>query len=134
MLNRISTGFLVILLLGTAVPRPSYALTTKDAVVTIFGVGAAGALVGLSTLSFRSLPQNHFRNIWMGASLGLVVGVGITAYLAATSDDLLDEENLDNEEPIDEEGTKLYRPSNIAKEFGTANKFRVDVPVVEIRF
>ena len=68
---------------------------TKDAAWTVGIATGAGAVLGLSTVSFYSDPSNHFGNIWVGAGLGLIVGVGVAAYLAAAQDS---EEEIDPEE------------------------------------
>ena len=43
----------------------------------VLGSGAAGAVIGLSTLSFADKPQDKLKNISIGAAIGIVVGVGI---------------------------------------------------------
>jgi hypothetical protein len=57
--------------------------TMKDAsVIAVAGVG--GAILGLSTLSFVDEPQDHLSNIYIGAAIGVIIGVGYVAYSAAT--------------------------------------------------
>lgn len=56
--------------------------TKSDLLVVISG-GLAGAILGLSTLSFVDEPKEHTRNIIVGASLGIIVGVGYVAYSQA---------------------------------------------------
>ena len=48
------------------------------------GAGAAGAILGLSTLSFVEKPGDHLKNVVAGAAIGIIVGVGVVAYLQAT--------------------------------------------------
>lgn len=50
----------------------------------VLGTGAAGALLGLSTLSFVETPKDHLKNIAIGGALGVVVGVGIAIFGQAT--------------------------------------------------
>ncbi len=50
----------------------------------ISGATALGALLGASTLSFVSAPQEHLDRILIGGSLGLILGVGIVIYFQAT--------------------------------------------------
>jgi hypothetical protein len=38
--------------------------------------GLAGAVLGLSTLSFYGEPQEHIGNIWTGLALGALGGAG----------------------------------------------------------
>ena len=45
--------------------------------------GAGGALLGLSTLSFVDTPKDHLKNIYVGASIGIIIGVAVVAYLQA---------------------------------------------------
>ena len=49
-------------------------------VLTVVSIGAAGAVLGLSTLSFVDRPQDHLRNIVVGGALGIIIGVGVVAY------------------------------------------------------
>lgn len=41
----------------------------------------AGTLTGIASLAFYSQPKDHLRNVAMGASLGLYVGLAMGAYL-----------------------------------------------------
>lgn len=68
---------------------------TTDALVTVGISTGAGAILGLSTVSFYSEPSKHFGNILIGAGLGLIVGVGISAYMVAAG---TEEEEIDPEE------------------------------------
>ena len=45
--------------------------------------GLGGAVLGLSTLSFVDEPGDHLKNIYVGASIGIIVGVALVAYLQA---------------------------------------------------
>ncbi|MFA6238253.1 MAG: hypothetical protein WC635_13045 [Bacteriovorax sp.] len=50
----------------------------------VLGAGAAGAVLGLSTLSFVKEPSEHLKNIAVGAAVGIVVGVGVVIFSQAT--------------------------------------------------
>ncbi len=50
----------------------------------VLGAGAAGAVLGLSTLSFEDEPSKNLKNVSMGAALGIILGVGIVIYNQAT--------------------------------------------------
>ena len=50
------------------------------------GTGAMGAVLGLSTLSFVEEPSEHLKNIYMGASLGIILGVSYVAYTTANKE------------------------------------------------
>ncbi len=56
---------------------------TKSDLLMVVGAGLAGAILGLSTLSFVDEPKEHTQNIIMGASLGIIVGVGYVAFSQA---------------------------------------------------
>jgi len=56
---------------------------TKNDILVVVGGGLAGAVLGLSTLSFVDEPKEHTRNILMGASIGIIAGVGYVAFSQA---------------------------------------------------
>jgi hypothetical protein len=57
--------------------------STKSDLLIVVGGGLAGAILGLSTLSFVEEPKDHTDNIIMGASLGIIAGVGYVAFSQA---------------------------------------------------
>ena len=56
---------------------------TWNDIYIVVGAGAAGGILGLSTLSFVSKPSKHISNIWTGAAIGVIVGVVYVAYNSA---------------------------------------------------
>ena len=54
---------------------------------TIVYMGLAGAVLGLSTLSFYGRPQDKLTNIPIGFGLGVVIGTIYMTYQAATDPD-----------------------------------------------
>lgn len=56
---------------------------SKNDLLIVVGGGLAGAVLGLSTLSFVEEPKEHTRNILVGASIGVIAGVAIVAYTQA---------------------------------------------------
>lgn len=50
---------------------------------TIVFAGIAGAILGLSTLSFYGRPQDRLSNIAVGAAIGIIGGAFYTTYQAA---------------------------------------------------
>ncbi len=53
--------------------------------ISIVGATAVGgAVLGLSTLSFVDEPGDHLKNIVIGSAVGIIVGVGLVAYMAAS--------------------------------------------------
>ncbi len=57
--------------------------STQEDILLVVGAGAAGAVLGLSTLSFVDKPSQHISNVWTGAALGIIAGVIIVAYNSA---------------------------------------------------
>ena len=56
---------------------------TKQDILLVLGGGLAGAVLGLSTLSFVEEPKDHTRNILVGASIGIIAGVALVAFKQA---------------------------------------------------
>ena len=46
----------------------------------VLGIGAVGAVIGLSTLSFVNNPSKHWKNVTVGAAVGIVIGVAVVAF------------------------------------------------------
>ncbi len=67
---------------------------TQNDILFVAGAGAAGAIIGLSTLSFVDKPSQHISNVWTGAALGVIAGVIFVAYNSAQrgTEDLQSEE------------------------------------------
>ena len=56
--------------------------TMNDALV-VAAAGGAGAILGLSTLSFVDKPKDHLKNIVVGGAVGVIVGVAAVAWMQA---------------------------------------------------
>lgn len=65
--------------------EPSLTAAPKRQFATILYVGLGGAVLGLSTLSFYTRPQDHLSNIATGFGLGIIIGAIYTTYNAATN-------------------------------------------------
>jgi hypothetical protein len=63
---------------------------------TVAGVGAAGSILGLSTLSFVDKPGENLKNIVTGGAIGIIIGVGIVAWSHATRSKNLYESSVFN--------------------------------------
>lgn len=50
----------------------------------VFGTGLAGAVLGLSTLSFVDEPSQHTKNIAVGGAIGIVIGVAAVVFYQAS--------------------------------------------------
>lgn len=87
------TNFIIILIsVVMYIPQNSYSQDenldelvgdTKNDLMIVVGGGLAGAVLGLSTLSFVEEPKEHTRNIIVGASIGIIAGVGFVAFSQA---------------------------------------------------
>lgn len=66
---------------------------------TIIFSGLAGAILGLSTLSFYGRPQDKLSNIAIGFAIGIIAGASYTTYQAATRPYDYLETNLDLLDP-----------------------------------
>jgi hypothetical protein len=53
----------------------SFVYDSKNDLLVVVSGGLAGAVLGLSTLSFVDQPRLHTRNILVGASFGIIIGV-----------------------------------------------------------
>lgn len=53
-------------------------------ITTVAAIGLGGAILGLSTLSFVEEPKDHLKNILIGGSFGVILGVGLVAWQQAT--------------------------------------------------
>jgi len=64
--------------------------STRNDLLMVAGGGVAGAVLGLSTLSFYDKPSKHVSNIWTGAAIGIIGGVIIVAlgHAQKTQEDL----------------------------------------------
>lgn len=80
----------------SALPAVSYAQNTETTsapeltgtrkqIATIIFAGLAGAILGLSTLSFYGRPQEKLSNIAVGFAVGIIGGVVVTTYNVARS-------------------------------------------------
>lgn len=57
---------------------------TLNDLIIVTSSGFAGAILGLSTLSFYEHPSDHMRNVIVGGATGIIIGVGIVAFTRAT--------------------------------------------------
>ncbi len=65
--------------LGQAGDNESIVDSSIADATTVFAIGAAGAILGLSTLSFVEKPKDHLKNILVGGSIGIIAGVVVVA-------------------------------------------------------
>ncbi len=66
-------------------PTEGSPLEVRNAMGTILLSGLVGGILGLSTLSFYSKPQDNIRNIFFGAGAGMIVAtLWMTANVATS--------------------------------------------------
>jgi uncharacterized membrane protein YkvI len=69
----------------------------------VLGAGLAGAVLGLSTLSFVDEPSQHTKNIAVGGAIGVIIGVTVVVLTQASQTSLAQSNlplNNDNYESI----------------------------------
>lgn len=79
----------------------------NDALQTIGISAGIGTVVGLSTIAFYDSPTSHLSNALMGAGAGLVMGLGVAAYMLANAsedDEINPEEVLPPQNRPDDSG------------------------------
>lgn len=96
----IKNFFFLFVFLISSLPSITYSQTSKETgdlgenslrdLIIVGGTGSMGAILGLSTLSFVEEPSEHLKNVYMGASLGIILGVSFVAYQTANRE----QENL----------------------------------------
>ena len=67
----------------TNLDKGQHPLELRQAVGVILLSGLVGGVLGLSTLSFYSEPQDHIRNITFGAGAGIIVSAFYLTFSAA---------------------------------------------------
>ena len=91
---------------------------------TVAGVGVAGSVLGLSTLSFVEEPGENLKNIVTGGAIGIILGVGVVAWRhASRSKDVYDTSEVQSPgNPTREDffaGSELFSRSNTKKELAS---------------
>ena len=66
-------------------PTSGSPLEVRNAMGTILLSGLVGGILGLSTLSFYSEPQDNIRNIFFGAGAGMIIATLGMTFSVATS-------------------------------------------------
>jgi ABC-type Fe3+ transport system permease subunit len=84
----------------------------------VLGSGLAGAVLGLSTLSFVEKPSDHMKNIAVGGAIGIVIGVGVVIFSQATKTTITDyrlplnEHNFDSIKRLEFSAIKIVEQRN----------------------
>lgn len=90
--------------------------SVKD-ISVVLGAGAAGAILGLSTLSFVEKPKDHTKNIAIGGAIGIVIGVGIVMFGQATKSQTTIMSQNTNPENSSLLNMKEFREEKIARNY-----------------
>lgn len=87
---------------GEAETEDDLIKSTQNDVLLVAVAAGAGAILGLSTLSFVDKPSKHVANIWTGAALGVIAGVIFVAYNSAqkNSEDLQSSSEFNSSERV----------------------------------
>ena len=109
--RRVVTAVAFFVVLGVvenfACPNAEASYGFNDALGTIGISAGIGAVIGLSTISFYDSPTKHLGNTLVGAGAGLIIGLGVAAYLTAVGpegDDINPDELLPPENKPDGSG------------------------------
>ena len=105
-------------------PRESLALNKSAKVFVLtstYGV-MAGALTGVASLAFTSAPRQHLRNIAIGSSVGLYVGILLGAYMIWGVPDPSDVK------AAEEKATKANPDNPLNLPSGEGAKYEVEAP------
>lgn len=86
---------------GQANNQSSMAEESIRDISTVAAIGAVGAVLGLSTLSFVEEPKDHLKNVLIGGSIGIIIGVGVVAFKQATLSKQQYEEQAQNTQHFD---------------------------------
>lgn len=94
---------------------------TQNDLMIVAGAGAAGAIIGLSTLSFVDKPSKHVANIYTGAAIGVIVGVIFVAYNSAQrgSEELISSSDFNSFERVVWHSTNTENLTMPQVQFGT---------------
>lgn len=95
--------------------------STQNDILLIAGAGAAGAILGLSTLSFVDKPSQHVSNIYTGAAIGVIVGVIFVAYNSAQrgQEDLQSSKDFQTGERLAWHQDNFQKLTSKSAQFGT---------------
>ncbi len=104
----------------------------RKQVATIIFAGLAGAVLGLSTLSFYGRPQDRLSNIAVGFAVGVIIGATYTTYKAATDAHSLSEGENDRYRQLDPE---VWRVAGETKSLmGSAPSPELKFQVLQLSF
>lgn len=83
----------------------------------VMGMGLAGAILGLSTLSFVEEPSQHTKNIAVGGALGVIIGVSAVIIGQASRTTLAKNSDPINEFNFDKIKREEFSSQKIAENY-----------------
>ena len=94
---------------------------TQNDIMLVGAAGVAGAVLGLSTLSFVDKPSQHLSNIWTGAAIGVIAGVIFVAYNSAQrgQEDLESSLDFNSSERVAWHQQNVEKLTSKSMQFGT---------------
>ena len=101
--------------------------STQNDILIVATAGAAGAILGLSTLSFVDKPSQHISNVWTGAAVGVIAGVIFVAYNSAQkgSEELISAKDFSSSDRFSWHSSHTNKlpsdPSRVATDFFSLN-------------
>jgi hypothetical protein len=84
---------------------------------TVLGAGAAGAVLGLSTLSFVDEPSKHLKNIAIGGALGIVIGVTVVVFSQASKTSITEIQHPINQFNFESIAKDNFKTQKIAENY-----------------
>lgn len=106
---------------------PIYAQEEKFAIIdeslqdlnVVVGAGVAGAVLGLSTLSFVEKPADHLKNVIVGGALGVIIGVAVVSVSQASKSKSLYYDNASTEDFTTRDRLAWHRQSHESLQVAT---------------
>jgi hypothetical protein len=131
MFNKISNSFLIVVsavtlsFSGSAFAQGESSILKESVsdLTTVAAIGAGGAILGLSTLSFTEEPKDHLKNILVGGAIGIIAGVGIVAWQQANkSKTVIESSSADLKPGFSTAHRVVWQNSQIKKKFLSHSK------------
>ena len=83
----------------------------------VLGAGAAGAILGLSTLSFVETPSDHTKNIAVGGAIGIIIGVSVVILSQASRTSLAEIAQPINKNNFDSINRENFKSVKVADNY-----------------
>lgn len=103
---------------------------TKTDILIVVAGGLAGAVLGLSTLSFVEEPKKHSKNILYGSSIGIIAGVAFVAFNQANKS----KEMFFNEQAVLRGTSEFGTLARANWHFDNVTTFRANLPIPQFGY